>query len=399
MLEVDVSLSRGDFDLEATFAAPTPGVTALFGRSGSGKTTVINLIAGLLLPDRGRIALDGAVLHDTSRSYSLPPQRRRIGYVFQDPLLFPHFDVAGNLRYGQRRAQPRGTEAELADAVELLGLGALLRRRPHELSGGERQRVALGRALLSRPRLLLLDEPLASLDAARRGELLPWFEALRDRHAIPIVYVSHEFEEVVRLASHIVLLEQGRVAAEGEVSRIAMVPELRAVIGPELAGSVVDGQVESTDPGTGLAQIRVGHSAITASGAGLRAGQAVRLQVLARDLVLATHKPTGLSVRNEIDGTIRAIVDDGPDSRRGGASGCSSRQRHCAVMSTHDAETPAGGTSARRSPATASLRPIALRALPSILRRRAAARSTAARRRQQDRRSCLQSLRGRATRQ
>jgi molybdate transport system ATP-binding protein len=151
MLEIDVSLSRGDFDLEVTFAAPTPGVTALFGRSGSGKTTVINLIAGLLRPDSGRIALDDAVLHDTSRSYSLPPQRRAIGYVFQDPLLFPHFDVAGNLRYGQRRAQPRGTEAEFADAVELLGLGALLRRRPHELSGGERQRVALGRALLSRP--------------------------------------------------------------------------------------------------------------------------------------------------------------------------------------------------------------------------------------------------------
>ena len=149
MLEVDVSLSRGDFDLEATFAAPTPGVTALFGRSGSGKTTVINLIAGLLLPDRGRIALDGAVLHDTSRSYSLPPQRRRIGYVFQDPLLFPHFDVAGNLRYGQRRAQPRGTEAELADAVELLGLGriapppaarAVGRRAP---AGGARARAAV----------------------------------------------------------------------------------------------------------------------------------------------------------------------------------------------------------------------------------------------------------------
>jgi len=314
MLEIEVNLSRGDFDLEAAFAAPTPGVTALFGRSGSGKTTMINLIAGLLLPDRGRIALDGAVLHDTSRSYSLPPQRRRIGYVFQDPLLFPHFDVAGNLRYGQRRAQPRGTAAELADAVELLGLGALLRRRPHELSGGERQRVALGRALLSRPRLLLLDEPLASLDAARRAELLPWFEALRDRHAIPIVYVSHEFEEVVRLANHVVLLEQGRVAAQGDVARIAMVPELRAVLGPELAGSVVDGQVESTDPGTGLAQIRVGHSAITASGTGLRVGQAVRLQVLARDIVLATHKPTGLSVRNEIDGTIRAIVDDGPEA-------------------------------------------------------------------------------------
>jgi len=314
MLEVDVSLHRGDFDLEAAFASPTPGVTALFGRSGSGKTTMVNLIAGLLHPDRGRIALDRTALHDTSQGHSLPPQKRRIGYVFQDPLLFPHLDVTGNLRYGQRRARPRGTESELADAVELLGLGRLLRRRPHELSGGERQRVALGRALLSRPRLLLLDEPMASLDAARREELLPWFEALRDRHAVPIVYVSHDFEEVLRLASHVVLLERGRVAAQGDVVRIAMVPELRAVLGPELVGAVVVGRVESTDPATGLAQIRVGHSVITASGGGFGNGQAVRLQVLARDLILATHRPTGLSVRNEIDGTVRAIADDGPEA-------------------------------------------------------------------------------------
>jgi molybdate transport system ATP-binding protein len=314
MLEVDVSLRRGDFGLEATFEAATPGVTALFGRSGSGKTTLVNLIAGLLRPDRGRIALDGTVLHDAALRVSLLPHERRVGYVFQDPLLFPHLDVAGNLRYGQRRAVPRGTESEFAATVELLGLGPLLLRRPHGLSGGEQRRVALGRALLSRPRLLLLDEPLASLDAARRAELLPWFEALRDRHAIPIVYVSHDFEEVVRLASHVVLLEQGRVAAQGEVTRVAMVPELRAVLGPELVGAVVDGQVESVDAGTGLARIRIGNSVITASGGGLARAQPVRLQVLARDLIIATQKPAGLSVRNELDGTIRAIVDDGREA-------------------------------------------------------------------------------------
>ena len=314
MLEVDVSLRRGEFELEAAFAVATPGVTALFGRSGSGKTTVVNLISGLLRPDRGRIALDGTVLHDTSQGASLPPQRRRIGYVFQDPLLFPHLDVAGNLRYGQRRARPRGTDSELAEAAELLGLGSLLRRRPHELSGGERQRVALGRALLSRPRLLLLDEPLASLDAARREELLPWFEALRDRHAIPIVYVSHDFEEVVRLASHVVLLERGRVATQGKVTDIAMLPALRAVLGPELVGAVVDGHVEAIDADISLARIRLGHSAITAASAGLSAGQPVRLQILARDLILATQRPTGLSVRNEIEGTVRGIVDDGREA-------------------------------------------------------------------------------------
>ena len=254
------------------------------------------------------------VLHDDSLGTWLPPQRRRVGYVFQDPMLFPHLDVEGNLRYGQRRAKPRGTDAELAEGVALLGLGGLLHRRPHELSGGERQRVALGRALLSRPRLLLLDEPLASLDAARREELMPWFEALRDRHAIPIVYVSHDFEEVVRLASHVVLLDGGRVVAQGDVSRVAMEPALRALLGPELVGAVIDGRVESIDSGTGLAQLRIGHSLVTTSSAGLERGQAVRLQLLARDLILATQRPVGLSVRNEIEGVIRAIVDDGREA-------------------------------------------------------------------------------------
>ena len=314
MLEVNVSLRRGEFELEAEFAASTPGVTALFGRSGSGKTTVINLIAGLLEPDRGRIAVDGIVLHDSDRGASIPPQRRRIGYVFQDALLFPHLDVESNLRYGQRRATPRGSRDELLEAAALLGLTDLLARRPHQLSGGERQRVSLGRALLSRPRLLLLDEPLSSLDAARRDELLPWFEALRDRQAIPIVYVSHEFEEVVRLASHVVLLEHGRVAAQGNVCDLALVPQLRAVLAPDLVGAVVDGRTESVDPSTRLARIRIGHSLVTASGTDLRVGQAVRMQLLARDLILATIRPTGLSVRNEIEGTIRAVIDDGPDA-------------------------------------------------------------------------------------
>jgi molybdate transport system ATP-binding protein len=314
VLEVKVSLRRGEFELEAEFAASTPGVTALFGRSGSGKTTVINLIAGLLEPDRGRIAVDGTVLHDSDRGASIPPQRRRIGYVFQDALLFPHLDVEANLRYGQRRATPRGSRAELLEAAALLGLTDLLARRPHQLSGGERQRVSLGRALLSRPRLLLLDEPLSSLDAARREELLPWFEGLRDRHAIPIVYVSHEFEEVVRLANHVVLLERGRVAAQGNICDLALVPQLRAVLGPDLVGAVVDGWTESVDPSTRLARIRIGHSMVTASGPDLRVGQAVRMQLLARDLILATTRPTGLSVRNEIEGTIRAVIDDGPDA-------------------------------------------------------------------------------------
>jgi molybdate transport system ATP-binding protein len=314
VIEVDVRLRRGAFELQAALAAPSPGVTSLFGRSGSGKTTLINLIAGLLRPDHGRIAVNGTVLHDSALGMSVPAHRRRIGYVFQDGRLFPHLDVAGNLRYGLRRSAARTADAGFSDAVALLGLENLLQRRPHQLSGGERQRVAVGRALLSQPRLLLLDEPLASLDRARREELLPWFERLRDRHSIPIVHVSHEFDEAIRLANHMVLLERGRVVAQGEVTELSLRPELRDVLGPDAVGAVVDGLVEIADSATGLARVRIGRSVVAATAPELRSGQRVRVQLLARDLILAVSRPVGLSVRNEIEGTVRALTDDGPEA-------------------------------------------------------------------------------------
>ena len=214
MLGVDVDKRLGDFSIAARFETAA-GVTALFGPSGAGKTTVVNMIAGLVTPDRGRITLAGAVLFDSAQRIDVPAHRRRIGYVFQEGRLFPHLSVAGNLDYGRRMCGLARDPTEMARIVELLDLGHLTGRRPGKLSGGERQRVAVGRALLMRPRLLLLDEPLASLDAARKREILPYLERLRDEVGIPMVYVSHQAGELRRIATSVVRLDAGRVAAVG----------------------------------------------------------------------------------------------------------------------------------------------------------------------------------------
>src|SRR5437899_3775689 len=230
MLRVSLLKRRDEFTLHAEFEAPTPGVVALFGGSGCGKTALVNIISGLLDPDAGRVQLEQTVLTDTRAGIAIPVERRRIGYVFQDARLFPHFDVLGNLRYGYKRATAAPHSTGFDEIIALLGLAPLLHRRPQQLSGGERQRVSLARALLSQPRLLLLDEPLASLDLARREEVLPYLEALRDRLSIPMVYVSHEFEEVLRLATHVVLLDSGSVLAQGTPSEISLRPELRSIV-------------------------------------------------------------------------------------------------------------------------------------------------------------------------
>ena len=206
MLEVTVKKRLGDFGLDMGFSCESTGVTAVFGRSGAGKTTLVNLLAGLLRPDAGRIAVGGRVLFDSASGIDIPPDRRRLGYVFQEGRLFPHLSVRGNLAYGLKRTPPAERKIGLEQIVALLGLEALLARRPHDLSGGEKQRVALGRALLANPRLLLMDEPLAALDQQRKDEVLPFIERLRDDLAVPIVYVSHAMEEVVRLADTLVLV-------------------------------------------------------------------------------------------------------------------------------------------------------------------------------------------------
>lgn len=313
-MRLRVTHRRGDFLLDVDIDVASAGTVALFGRSGCGKTTLVNIVAGLLAPDAASISIGAQVLEDTASGVRVPAEHRRIGYVFQDARLFPHFDVLGNLRYGERRAPREQRHITLDRVVDLLGLGSLLQRRTRSLSGGERQRVALGRALLSQPRLLLLDEPLASLDVARREEVLPYLERLRDEAGIPIIFVSHQFDEVLRLATHVVLMEAGHVVTQGAVEQVSVHPRLRAIVGADAVGSVLSGVIETAHAGTGLVDVRVGDGTLKVTLEHARKDAAVRIQVLARDVILATTAPQGLSVRNVLPGRIIGIDADEGDA-------------------------------------------------------------------------------------
>ena len=312
-LTLSLKKRRGDFSLDVDVHADS-GIVALFGRSGCGKSTAVDLIAGLLKGDHGRIQIGDDVLFDSAARIDLPAERRRIGYVFQDARLFPHYTVRGNLEYGLRRATTVPRYIDLDRIVELLALGPMLDRRPRQLSGGEKQRVAIGRALLSQPRLLLLDEPLASLDRARRNEVLPYLERLRDVLSIPMVYVSHQFDEVLRLATHVVLMDHGRVLVQGDLPTVSLRPELRDIVGADAVGAVVEGRVMRVHSGSGLAQIEIGRQEMYVDAEGLTGGQPVRLQLLARDLILSLDAPRGLSVRNALQGVVTNIVPDGANA-------------------------------------------------------------------------------------
>jgi molybdate transport system ATP-binding protein len=313
MLKVAAKKHRGDFLLDAKFELPTPGVVGLFGRSGCGKTTLVNVIAGLLAAESGQVALDDVVLLDTDRGIDVPPERRRIGYVFQDARLFPHMRIEANLRYALKRAAV-ASFVGLDRVVELLDLGPLMHRRTHELSGGERQRVAIGRALLSQPNLLLLDEPLASLDASRREEVLPYLEILRDQLAIPMVYVSHNFDELLRLATHLVLMESGGTVAQGGLGEMSLHPRVRAIIGADAVGAIVEGTVLGTDSASALTRVQVGQGELKVHCGEIAPGTRLRVQLLARDLIVATEPPRNLSVRNSLRGVITSVADDVEES-------------------------------------------------------------------------------------
>ena len=307
MLSVAVQHRLGDFRLDAAFESGG-GLTALFGRSGSGKTSLVNAIAGLIRPDRGRIVVDGAVLTDTAKGVFVPAPRRHVGYVFQEGRLFPHLTVRQNLLYGHWFASPRRRGAgDVEHVIDLLGLGELLRRRPANLSGGEKQRVAIGRALLAQPRLLVMDEPLASLDEARKTEILPYIERLRDEFAIPIVYVSHAIAEVTRLATTIVVMSEGRVAAIGPTAEIMGRIDLFPLTGRAEAGAILNTRVAEHDVRFGLTTLRAAAGDLRVPYIDMRLGAQLRVRIRARDVMIALTPPQGLSALNILPGTVAEI--------------------------------------------------------------------------------------------
>ena len=310
MIEVDIAQRLGDFELEVAFRADAP-IVGLFGRSGAGKTSLVNALAGIARPQRGHIVVNGETLFDSRRGVDVPPERRRLGYVFQDDLLFPHLAVEANLLYGFHRAPATARVIAPAHIIDLLGLRSLLHRLPDALSGGEKQRVAIGRALLAQPRLLLMDEPLASLDIARRDEVLRYVELLRDDLGIPIVYVSHSIAEITRLADTVVLLSEGRAIAVGDVDEVMGRPDLRPQTGRYEAGAVVDTVVAAHDSTYGLTTLKFDGGELTVPNVEALVGERVRVRIRARDVSLAVTRPTGLSIVNVLPGTLVAFADDG----------------------------------------------------------------------------------------
>jgi molybdate transport system ATP-binding protein len=304
MLAVEIKARLGDFRLDARFQGADAGVTVLFGPSGAGKSTVLAAVAGALKPDAGRIALAGEALFDQARGVDVPMERRRIGWVFQDARLFPHLTVEANLRFGLKRAPPGPIRFE--EVVEVLGVGRLLARRPRDLSGGERQRVGLGRALLSQPRLLLMDEPLASLDAARRAEILPFLERVKAGFGVPLLYVTHSLAEAVRLGDRMVVMQEGYVVAEGPLADVVSRPDLMLSGSHARDGAALQGIVTGEDGA--LTVVRAGGWDIRVPG--LETRGAVRLYILARDVMLALDRPSRISARNVLPGTVAALHPD-----------------------------------------------------------------------------------------
>jgi molybdate transport system ATP-binding protein len=298
------------FSLDVDERFPSRGVTALFGHSGSGKTTLLRCIAGLEHAAQGELSFDGEVWQDAATW--VPIHRRPLGYVFQEASLFPHLSVLGNLRYGQRRSRVVGRNGNgfsLEHAIELLGIGHLLKRRPAALSGGERQRVGIARALAVNPRILLMDEPLAALDLARKQEILPYLERLHDELAIPVLYVSHAPDEVARLADHLVVMDGGRVLASGPLNAILSRLDLPIRLGED-AGVVLDGHVAERDERWHLLRVQCCGAGLWVRDTGAPVGHAARVRILARDVSIAHQPSEETSILNSLPARVESVGDD-----------------------------------------------------------------------------------------
>ena len=314
-LHLKIKMSRPVFELDLDLQLPGLGITAIFGPSGSGKTTLLRAVAGLEKNQVGRIQIGSHVWQDTQQGIDLPTWQRPLGYVFQESSLLPHLNVTDNLNFGLKRAEKSSGNAQsdaamaLKASIELLGIGSLLQRMPDQLSGGERQRVAIARAIAMKPKLLLMDEPLASLDAARRQEIFPWLTKLRDELKMPMLYVTHSTEEVTRLADHLVVLDQGQVKAQGPVGSV-LTQVVNPVVVGEDAGALIEGCIGAVDTQWHLSRVDFEGGCVWMRDAGLPVGKAVRIRILARDVSLATSEPQNTSIQNQLRGHIQSITPD-----------------------------------------------------------------------------------------
>ncbi len=314
-LHLKIKMSRPVFELDLDLQLPGLGITAIFGPSGSGKTTLLRAVAGLEKNQVGRIQIGSHVWQDTQQGIDLPTWQRPLGYVFQESSLLPHLNVTDNLNFGLKRAEKASGNAQsdaamaLKASIELLGIGSLLQRMPDQLSGGERQRVAIARAIAMKPKLLLMDEPLASLDAARRQEIFPWLTKLRDELKMPMLYVTHSTEELTRLADHLVVLDQGQVKAQGPVGSV-LTQVFNPVVVGEDAGALIEGCIGAVDTQWHLSRVDFEGGCVWMRDAGLPVGKAVRIRILARDVSLATTEPQNTSIQNQLRGHIQSITPD-----------------------------------------------------------------------------------------
>jgi molybdate transport system ATP-binding protein len=305
-IHLQLDLARADFVVSVDVQLPAHGITVIYGPSGCGKTTLLRCVAGLEPSAHGRVQVGHETWQDDVNQVRLPTHQRALGYVFQEASLFDHLDVAGNLAFGHQRTRNHVSDTVLQQAIALLGIGHLLQRRSHELSGGERQRVAIARALVTQPRLLLLDEPLAALDYARRQEVLPWLEKLRDDLNIPMLYVTHAVDEVARLADTLVVMNAGRIQANGPVADVLTQADLPVVLGED-AGALLTGIVLSIDTPWHLTQVGFAGGALWVRDSGLQVGQTVRLRVLARDVSVTLAEATQTSIQNHVPCVVDAI--------------------------------------------------------------------------------------------